>query len=82
MRPSAEAFALQAASTPGAVIIYGMSHQQYQDAVATSNAVKQLPAALATLTAAVQAIPTAGGTGVLTVNLTGTAGPATPTGGN
>lgn len=64
--PSAEAFALQAASTPGAVIIYGMSHQQYQDAVATSNAVKQLPAALSTLTAAVQAIPAAGGTGGLT----------------
>jgi hypothetical protein len=65
--PSAEAFALQAASTPGAVIIYGMQHQQYQDAVATSNAIKQLPTALATLTAAVQAIPAAsGGTGGLT----------------
>lgn len=75
--PSAEAFALQAASTPGAVVIYGMSHQQYGDAVAASNAVKSLPAALATLTAAVQAIP-AGGTAPVhgVINLTGSLGPA------
>lgn len=79
--PSAEAFALQANSTPGAVIIYGMQHQQYIDAVAASDAVKKLPAQLAAqstaLLAAVAAIP--GNTSaakVLTVNLTGTAGPA------
>lgn len=75
--PSAEAFALQAASTPGAVVIYGMSHQQYGDAVAASNAVKSLPAALATLTAAVQAIPAAGTAPVHgVINLTGSLGPA------
>lgn len=81
--PSAEAFALQAASTPGAVVIYGMSHQQYGDAVAASDAVKKLPAQLAAqsaaLLAAVAAIPAAGGTpvtpGAYTIN--GTVTPAT-----
>jgi hypothetical protein len=75
--PSAEAFQLQAASTPGAVVIYGMTASQYGDAVAASNAVKQLPATLASLIAAVKAIPSAGAAPVHgVINLTGSLGPA------
>lgn len=77
-----DATALQRNSAPGAVIIYGMAHTLYVDAVAASDAVKKLPAQLAAqsaaLLAAVAAIPAAGGTpvtpGAYTIN--GTVTPA------
>lgn len=78
-----DASTLQRNSTPGAVVIYGMDHAKYMDAVAASNAVKSVPTKLDALLAAIQAMaaPSGGGSaGPLTVSLTGSlTGTATPT---
>jgi hypothetical protein len=67
-------------STPGSVLIYGMAHALYLDAVAASDAVKAVPAKLDAVVAAIKAIPAGGApAGNLSVSLTGSlSGTATP----
>ena len=71
-----DATTLQRNSTPGSVIIYGMAHALYVDAVAASDAVKAVPGKLDALLAAIQAIPGGGAAQHLALTLTGTATPA------